>query len=168
MLLRGDAQADGVEQETPNEAKNSQNVKHFSLNHFAGLLPIRLGGNFRSISRRPTVTENDSSSAPDRNLLTTFETLPPARGSPCVGTKWISRQAHPCTGLSGVAADAIVQRAMRRTSPETKRRYQLGMTDQVRQAVEKANEKIYGREKVLRFYDVRPDEKKEGAKTVCK
>jgi hypothetical protein len=32
---------DGVEQETPNEAKkNSQNVKHFSLKHFAGFLPI--------------------------------------------------------------------------------------------------------------------------------
>jgi len=32
LLLRGDAQTDGVEQETPNEPKkNSQNVKHFSL-----------------------------------------------------------------------------------------------------------------------------------------
>jgi len=32
---------DGVEQETPNEAKkNSQNVKHFSLKDFAGFLPI--------------------------------------------------------------------------------------------------------------------------------
>jgi hypothetical protein len=68
--------------------------------------------------------------------------------------------------LSGVAADAVVQRAMRHTSPETKRRYQLGMTDQVRQAVEKSNEKAYGRKRVLRFYDVRPDAKKEGAKTL--
>ena len=41
---------------------------------------VRLGGDFRWISRRPAVTENDSSSAPDRNLLTTFETLPPAIG----------------------------------------------------------------------------------------
>jgi integrase len=72
-----------------------------------------------------------------------------------------------CTRLSGVAADAVVQRAMRHTSPETKRRYQLGMTEQVRQAVEKSNEKAYGRKKVLRFYDVRPDAKKEGAKAVC-
>jgi len=72
-----------------------------------------------------------------------------------------------CTRLSCVAADAVVQRAMRHTSPETKRRYQLGMTDQVRQAVEKANEKAYGRKKVLRFYDGRPDAKKEGAKAVC-
>jgi hypothetical protein len=72
-----------------------------------------------------------------------------------------------CTRLSGVAADAVVQRAMRHTSPETKRRYQLGMTDQVRQAVEKSNEKAYGRNKVLRFYDVRPDAKNEGAKAVC-
>src|SRR2546430_6584058 len=50
------------------------------------------------------------------------------------------------------------------TSPETKRRYQLGMTDQVRQAVEQANEKAYGRKKVLRFYDVRPDAKKKEGK----
>jgi hypothetical protein len=35
---------DGVEQETPNEAKkNSQNVKHFSLKCFAGSLPISGG-----------------------------------------------------------------------------------------------------------------------------
>ena len=72
-----------------------------------------------------------------------------------------------CTRLSGVAADAVVQRAMRHTSPETKRRYQLGMTDQVRQAVEKSNKKAYGRKKVLRFYDVRPGEKTEGANAVC-
>jgi integrase len=66
-----------------------------------------------------------------------------------------------CTRLSGVAADAVVQRAMRHTSPETKRRYQLGMTDQVRQAVEKANKKAYGPKRVLRFYDVLPAAKKE-------
>src|SRR5947208_9262673 len=72
-----------------------------------------------------------------------------------------------CTRLSGVAPDAVVQRAMRHTSPETKRRYQLGMTDQVRQAVEHANEKAYGRKKVLRFYDVRPDAKKKEGKAVC-
>ena len=68
---------------------------------------------------------------------------------------------------TGVAADAVVQRAMRHTSPETKRRYQLGMTDQVRQPMEKSNKKAYGRKKVLRFYDVRPDVKKKGAKAVC-
>jgi integrase len=68
-----------------------------------------------------------------------------------------------CTRLSGVAADAVVQRAMRHTSPETKRRYQLGMTDQVRQAMEKSNKKAYGRTKVLRFYDVRPRREKEGS-----
>jgi len=68
---------------------------------------------------------------------------------------------------TGVAADAVAQRAMGHTSPETKRRYQLGMADQVRQAVEKANRKAYGRKKVLRFYDVRPNEKKQAAQTVC-
>jgi hypothetical protein len=41
------------------------------------------------------------------------------------------------------------------------------MADQVRQAMEKANQKAYGRKKVLRFYDVRPDEEKEGTKAVC-
>ena len=58
-----------------------------------------------------------------------------------------------CTRLSWVAADAIVQRAMRHSSPETKRHYQLGMVEQVRQNLEKANERVYGKGKVLRFYD---------------
>jgi integrase len=44
-----------------------------------------------------------------------------------------------CTRLSEVAPDAVVQRAMRHTSPETKRHYQLGMADQVRNAEDKAN-----------------------------
>lgn len=70
--------------------------------------------------------------------------------------------------IGRIVSPLLVQRAMRHTSPETKRRYQLGMTEQVRQAVQKANEKAYGRKRVLRFYDVRPDAKKEGAKTVCK
>jgi hypothetical protein len=47
----------------------------------------------------------------------------------------------------------VVQRTMRHSSPETKRHYQLGMVDQVRQNPEKANEKVYGKNKVLRFYD---------------
>lgn len=50
-----------------------------------------------------------------------------------------------CTRLSEVAPDAVVQRAMRHSSPETKRRYQLGMADQVRQAVERANKSAYGK-----------------------
>ncbi len=33
---------------------------------------------------------------------------------------------------------------MRHTSPETKRRYQLGMVEQVREAMEKANQRVYG------------------------
>jgi integrase len=49
-----------------------------------------------------------------------------------------------CTRLSWVAPDAIIQRAMRHTSPETKRRYQLGMVEQVREAMEKANQQVYG------------------------
>jgi integrase len=56
-----------------------------------------------------------------------------------------------CTRLSEVAPDAVVQRAMRHSSPETKRRYQLGMANQVRQAVEKANESAYGKGKRTTF-----------------
>jgi len=48
-----------------------------------------------------------------------------------------------CTRLSWVAPDAVVQRAMRHSSPETKRHYQLGMVDQVREGIERANEKAY-------------------------
>ena len=59
-----------------------------------------------------------------------------------------------CTRLSWVAPDTVIQRAMRHSSPETKRRYQLGMVEQVRQNLEKANKRIYGRGKVLRFHDV--------------
>jgi hypothetical protein len=43
-----------------------------------------------------------------------------------------------------VAPDAVIQRAMRHTSPETKRLYQLGMVDQVRKAMERANLQVYG------------------------
>jgi len=49
-----------------------------------------------------------------------------------------------CTRLSWVAPDAVIQRAMRHTSPETKRRYQLGMVEQVREAMERANQQVYG------------------------
>jgi integrase len=72
-----------------------------------------------------------------------------------------------CTRLSGVAPDAVVQRARRHTSPETKRHYQLGMADQVRQAMEKSNKKTYERGRLLHFYDSGPNAKKEGVKAVC-
>lgn len=49
-----------------------------------------------------------------------------------------------CTRLSWVAPDAVIERAMRHTSPETKRVYQLSMVEQVREAMEKANQKVYG------------------------
>jgi hypothetical protein len=57
-----------------------------------------------------------------------------------------------CTRLSWVAPDAVVQRAMRHNSPETKRHYQLGMVDQVREGIERANKRAYQEEKLLRFY----------------
>jgi hypothetical protein len=44
--------------------------------------------------------------------------------------------------LSWVAPHAVVQGAMRHSSPETKRRYQLGMVKHLRQNPEKANEGV--------------------------
>jgi hypothetical protein len=43
-----------------------------------------------------------------------------------------------------VAPDAVIERAMRHTNPETKRIYQLSMVEQVREAMEKANQRVYG------------------------
>jgi integrase len=73
-----------------------------------------------------------------------------------------------CTRLSWVAPDAVVQRAMRHSSPETKRHYQLGMVEQVRQNLEKVNERVYGKGNVLHFYDSQPVARKEEEKSVCK
>jgi hypothetical protein len=64
-----------------------------------------------------------------------------------------------CTRLSEVAPDAVV-RAMRHTSPETKRHYQLGMADQVRNAVDKANERLYGKRAALHFRDSRTQKRR--------
>jgi integrase len=58
-----------------------------------------------------------------------------------------------CTRLSWVAPDAVVQRAMRHSSPETKRRYQLGIVHQVREHLERANEKAYEGHTALHFRD---------------
>ena len=68
-----------------------------------------------------------------------------------------------CTRLSWVAPDAVVQRAMRHSSPETKRHYQLGMVEQVREGIEKANVQAYSDPKVLRFHYVSEDSEKEAA-----
>jgi hypothetical protein len=49
---------DGVEQETPNEAKKtSQNVKHFSLKDFAGFLPISKIRRRLSLDSSPTSSD---------------------------------------------------------------------------------------------------------------
>ena len=68
-----------------------------------------------------------------------------------------------CTRLSWVAPDAVVQRAMRHSSPETKRHYQLGMVDQVREGIEQANKKAYQGQNVLRFYYGTSKAEKEAA-----
>jgi integrase len=49
-----------------------------------------------------------------------------------------------CTRVSKVAPDAVIQKAMRHSSPETKRFYQLGMVEEVRKAMEHGNQKFYG------------------------
>jgi integrase len=58
-----------------------------------------------------------------------------------------------CTRLSWVAPDAIVQRAMRHSSPETKRVYQLGLVHQVREHMERANDKAYQGREALHLRD---------------
>jgi len=69
-----------------------------------------------------------------------------------------------CTRLSWVAPDAVVQRAMRHSSPETKQHYQLGMVEQVREGIEKANKEAYSDPKSLRIYYVSDQPKKQAAK----
>ena len=71
-----------------------------------------------------------------------------------------------CTRLSWVAPDTVVQRAMRHASPETKQRYQLGMVEQVRKNMERANRRIYQASKVLHFYDTESAAKKTKNKLV--
>ncbi len=66
-----------------------------------------------------------------------------------------------CTRLSWVAPDAVVQRAMRHASPETKRHYQLGMVDQVRENIERANEKAYHGRRLLHFRDSGPGRRRK-------
>jgi hypothetical protein len=61
-----------------------------------------------------------------------------------------------------------VQRATRLSSPETKRHYQLGMVEQLRQNLEKANENVYGKGRVLRFYGGQPGAENEAELTACK
>lgn len=63
-----------------------------------------------------------------------------------------------CTRLSWVAPDAVVQRAMRHSSPETKRRYQFGIVHQVREHLERANEKAYEGHTPLHFRDSAADQ----------
>jgi integrase len=71
------------------------------------------------------------------------------------------------TRLSWVAPDAVVQRAMRHSSPETKRHYQLGMVDQVREGIERANKKAYHGQKVPRsYYGAVKPEKEAAQKSV--
>jgi hypothetical protein len=60
-----------------------------------------------------------------------------------------------------------MQRAIRHTSPETKRYYQLGMADQVRNAVDKANKRLYGKRVALHFRDSQAAKREEVIVAVC-
>jgi len=57
-----------------------------------------------------------------------------------------------------------MQGAMRHSSPETKRHYQLGMVEQVREGIEKASKEAYNDPKSLRIYYVSDQPKKQAAK----
>jgi hypothetical protein len=69
---------------------------------------------------------------------------------------------------AGLAPDPVVQRAMRHSSPETKRHYQLGMVDQVREGIERANDRAYQDEQVLRSYYGGAESEKETVSEVRK
>jgi hypothetical protein len=72
-----------------------------------------------------------------------------------------------CTRLSWVAPDAVVQRAMRHSSPETKRVYQLGLVHQVREHMERANEKAYQGREALHLRDSVSEEDSAKKIEVC-
>jgi integrase len=72
-----------------------------------------------------------------------------------------------CTRLSWVAPDAVIQRAMRHSSPDTKRRYQLGLVNQVREHLERANEKAYSGGTPLHFRDSEPQQEVQEPVEVC-
>ena len=58
-----------------------------------------------------------------------------------------------CTRLSWVAPDAVVQHAMRHSSPETKRFYQLGLAHEVREHLERVNQKTHQERDALQNRD---------------
>ena len=72
-----------------------------------------------------------------------------------------------CTRLSWVAPDAVVQHAMRHSSPETKRVYQLGLTEQVREHLERVNQKTYQERDPLQIRDSGSRGEEEQRTEVC-
>jgi integrase len=72
-----------------------------------------------------------------------------------------------CTRLSWVAPDAVVQHAMRHSSPETKRYYQLGLAGQVREHLERVNEKTYEVRPTLRLGVTSQEQPKHTTTTIA-
>ncbi len=72
-----------------------------------------------------------------------------------------------CTRLSWVAPDAVVQHAMRHSSPETKRFYQLGLAHQVREHLERVNRKTEQERDSLQIRDSGSREEQVQQVEVC-
>jgi len=72
-----------------------------------------------------------------------------------------------CTRLSWVAPDAVVQHAMRHSSPETKRYYQLGLADQVREHLERVNENTYEVRPTLRLGVASQEQSRQTTTTIA-
>jgi len=72
-----------------------------------------------------------------------------------------------CTRLSWVAPDAVVQHAMRHSSPETKRFYQLGLAHQVREHLERVNQKTKQERDSLQIRDSGSREEQVQQVEVC-
>jgi hypothetical protein len=118
---------------------------------------------FNELFRRPTrrmLTLDEERLAPDRrkNLQRGFSLRWSIRLIRLNNNVKTPASAQPIP-LSEYACD------MRYTSSETKRHYQLGMADQVPNAVDKANKRLYGKRAALHFCDSRTL-KKEKAKIV--
>ena len=116
---------------------------------------------------------NELRDRPDRRMLTVEEELlilkaaPPYprfdEQAPCISRFTLCGTFSALDSASSFRAR--VCGATRHSSPETTRRYQLGMAEELRQAGEKSNRKTYGGMRV-RFYDVRPVAKEKGATAI--
>ena len=64
--------------------------------------------------------------------------------------------------------DRTLQTAIKNDPQNAVAHYQLGMAEQVRQAVEKTNKRLYGKRAPLHFRDSLPQNEEEEKIAVCK